>query len=44
MAAALTERDQRQVPLFAEATAGDDMEAVKTRTLVRNTWKPKARQ
>jgi hypothetical protein len=44
MAAALTERDRVQMPLLAEAlVAGDNIEEIKSRTLVRNTWKPKRR-
>lgn len=42
--AALTERDAEQTPLFAETTvAVDSIEQEKTRTLQRNTWKPKKR-
>lgn len=40
--AALEEREREQAPLFADVgDAGDTVEAEKTRTLVRNTWKPK---
>jgi hypothetical protein len=41
--AAVIERDREQAPLFADDVATDNMEEVKTRTLVRNTWKPKKR-
>lgn len=45
MAAALVERDHEQVPLFADAVStADNMEEMKTRTLVRNTWKPKSKR
>ena len=45
--AALVEREREQVPLFADAIidpSEDAMEVEKTRTLVRNTWKPKAKR
>lgn len=44
-AAALHERDRQQAPLFADAMAdADNIENQKSRTLQRNTWKPKAKQ
>lgn len=40
--AALIEREREQAPLFADAVSeADTMEQIKSRTLVRNTWKPK---
>ena len=46
VAAAVVERDQAQVPLFADDGAGqqDEMESLKSRTLARNTWKPKKKR
>jgi hypothetical protein len=44
--AAHSEYDREQAPLFADAISGDSVDSVeqeKTRTLQRNTWKPKAR-
>jgi DNA modification methylase len=39
---AVIERERDQAPLFADAVSTvDTMEEVKSRTLVRNTWKPK---
>jgi DNA modification methylase len=43
VAEGLKERERTQAPLFADATSdADNIEETKTRTLVRNTWKPKA--
>lgn len=43
VASALQERDKVQAPLFVDigSATEDDMEGVKARTLVRNTWKTK---
>ncbi len=45
LATAQPDPDLEQAPLFAHATAdeGDAIEQQKTRTLQRNTWKPKSR-
>lgn len=43
LVAAVIERDREQVPLFSDLIGEnvDNMEAVKARTLLRNTWKTK---